>query len=163
MRGPTRVRQRGAQEDHLTYVARSLQGQDARELARDPARGATSLRAEWRAAQRAHRDYVAARFDRRAVLAEPAIEAKEAIERTAEESLREGISTELASFDKAELRETEVEEKGVLPGSEDIQAERRHMEHMQGLESGLQLRSTQTREHHSSSEEWEKVDSDSEC
>jgi hypothetical protein len=65
---------------------------------------------------------------------------------TRQESLREGISTELASFDKGELRETEVEEKGVLPGSEDIQAERQHMEHMQGLESGLQLRSTQTRE-----------------
>merc|ERR550517_2453051 len=40
------------------------------------------------------------------------------------EKAREGISSELATFDKADLKETEVEEKMVLPGKEDIAQER---------------------------------------
>jgi len=62
------------------------------------------------------------------------------------ERAREGISSELAAFDKAELKETEVEEKVVLPGKEDIAQERGHLEHMAGLEAGLELRKTETRE-----------------
>merc|ERR1712112_390118 len=58
------------------------------------------------------------------------------------EKAREGISSELAAFDKADLKETEVEEKVVLPGKEDIAQERGHLEHMAGLE----LRKTETRE-----------------
>merc|ERR1712228_536041 len=52
----------------------------------------------------------------------------------------------LAAFDKADLKETEVEEKMVLPGKEDIAQERGHLEHMAGLEAGLELRKTETRE-----------------
>jgi len=62
------------------------------------------------------------------------------------EKAREGISSELAAFDKADLKETEVEEKMVLPGKEDIAQERGHLEHMAGLEAGLELRKTETRE-----------------
>jgi len=62
------------------------------------------------------------------------------------ERAREGISSELAAFDKADLKETEVEEKVVLPGMEDIAQERGHLEHMAGLEAGLELRKTETRE-----------------
>ena len=62
------------------------------------------------------------------------------------EKAREGISSELATFDKADLKETEVEEKMVLPGKEDIAQERGHLEHMAGLEAGLELRKTETRE-----------------
>merc|ERR1719237_1729130 len=62
------------------------------------------------------------------------------------EKAREGISSELAAFDKADLKETEVGEKMVLPGKEDIAQERGHLEHMAGLEAGLELRKTQTRE-----------------
>merc|ERR1712112_293076 len=62
------------------------------------------------------------------------------------EKAREGISSELAAFDKADLKETEVEEKVVLPGKEDIAQERGHLEHMAGLEAGLELRKTETRE-----------------
>ena len=40
------------------------------------------------------------------------------------EKAREGISSELAAFDKADLKETEVEEKVVLPGKEEIKAEK---------------------------------------
>merc|ERR1712192_392174 len=59
---------------------------------------------------------------------------------------REGISSELAAFDKADLKETEVEEKMVLPGKEEIAQERGHLEHMAGLEAGLDLRKTETRD-----------------
>merc|ERR1719189_1948444 len=62
------------------------------------------------------------------------------------EKAREGISSELAAFDKADLKETEVEEKVVLPGMEEIAQERGHLEHMAGLEAGLELRKTETRE-----------------
>jgi len=63
-----------------------------------------------------------------------------------QEMAREGISSELATFDLSELKETEVEEKVVLPGVEEIAQERQHLEHLQGLEAGLDLRRTQTRE-----------------
>ena len=62
------------------------------------------------------------------------------------EMAREGISSELANFDKADLKETEVEEKVVLPGREEIEQEREHLQHMAGLEAGLELRKTETRE-----------------
>ena len=62
------------------------------------------------------------------------------------EMAREGISSELANFDKADLKETEVEEKVVLPGKEEIEQEREHLQHMAGLEAGLELRKTETRE-----------------
>merc|ERR550532_1542385 len=62
------------------------------------------------------------------------------------EKAREGISSELAAFDKADLKETEVGGKMVLPGKEDIAQERGHLEHMAGLEAGLELRKTETRE-----------------
>merc|ERR1712013_14746 len=62
------------------------------------------------------------------------------------EMAREGISSELANFDKADLNETEVEEKVVLPGKEEIEQEREHLQHMAGLEAGLELRKTETRE-----------------
>ena len=62
------------------------------------------------------------------------------------EMAREGISSELANFDKAHLKETEVEEKVVLPGKEEIEQEREHLQHMAGLEAGLELRKTETRE-----------------
>merc|ERR1712020_277085 len=62
------------------------------------------------------------------------------------EKAREGISSELAAFDKADLKETEVEEKVVLPGKEEIAQERGHLEHIAGLEAGLELRKTETRE-----------------
>merc|ERR1712192_36168 len=53
---------------------------------------------------------------------------------------REGLSSELAAFDKADLKEMEV------PGKEEIAQERGHLEHMAGLEAGLDLRKTETRE-----------------
>ena len=62
------------------------------------------------------------------------------------EKAREGISSELAAFDKADLKETEVEEKVVLPGKEEIAQERGHLEHIASLEAGLELRKTETRE-----------------
>jgi len=63
-----------------------------------------------------------------------------------QENLRDSISEELVTFDKTELKETNVEEKSVLPGVEDIQAERQHMDLLQGLESGMELKKTETRE-----------------
>merc|ERR1711962_448103 len=59
---------------------------------------------------------------------------------------REGISSELASFDKTVLKETQVSEKLVLPELDDIQAERLHMDHLKGLEEGKELKKTETRE-----------------
>ena len=52
------------------------------------------------------------------------------------EKAREGISSELAAFDKADLKETEVEEKVVLPGKEEIAQERGHLEHIASLGDG---------------------------
>ena len=62
------------------------------------------------------------------------------------ERAREMMGEELATFDRGELKETEVEEKVVLPGAEDIQAERQHLDLLQGLEEGVGLRKTETRE-----------------
>ena len=62
------------------------------------------------------------------------------------ERAREMMGEELATFDRGELKETEVEEKVVLPGVEDIQAERQHLDLLQGLEEGVGLRKTDTRE-----------------
>jgi len=63
-----------------------------------------------------------------------------------QESLRDTMNSEVATFDKTELKETEVEEKFVLPGPMDIQAEKQHQDLLQGLEEGLQLKKTETRE-----------------
>jgi len=62
------------------------------------------------------------------------------------ENQRSGISSELAAFDKTGLKETEVEEKSVLPGVQDIQAEKQHMDFLQGVETGIELKKTETRE-----------------
>lgn len=62
------------------------------------------------------------------------------------ERAREELGEQLATFDRGELKETEVEEKVVLPGAEDIQAERQHLDLLHGLEEGVGLKKTETRE-----------------
>jgi hypothetical protein len=101
MWGPTRKKQRGAQEDHLAYVARSLQGQDAPRVVR-------------RAAQLAHCAYVAR------VLGTEGDEGTEALEEerssTAGLQLRSTQTREPSDpLDLARLLD-QMEEDGPLPG-----------------------------------------------
>lgn len=63
-----------------------------------------------------------------------------------QESLRTNISEELKTFDKTELKLTETVEKVTLPDAGAITSEKQHLDFLTGLESGVDLKKTETRE-----------------
>merc|ERR1711892_722808 len=63
-----------------------------------------------------------------------------------QESMRTSISEELKIFDKTELKLTETVEKVGLPDVEAINTEKQHLDHLTSLESGVDLKKTETRE-----------------
>merc|ERR1711892_1340959 len=63
-----------------------------------------------------------------------------------QESMRTSISEELKIFDKTELKLTETVEKVGLPDVEAINPEKQHLDHLTSLESGVDLKKTETRE-----------------
>jgi len=67
---------------------------------------------------------------------------------TRQESLRSGIGEEIQTFNREGLKESETAEKIVLPGAEEIAAEKQHQQHLLGLETGLAegLKHVETRE-----------------
>jgi len=63
-----------------------------------------------------------------------------------QESLRTNISEELKIFDKTELKLTETVEKVSLPDVGAITSEKQHIDLLTGLETGVDLKKTETRE-----------------
>jgi len=63
-----------------------------------------------------------------------------------QESLRTNISEELKTFDKTELKLTETVEKISLPDVGAISSEKQHIDLLSGLETGVDLKKTETRE-----------------
>jgi len=61
-----------------------------------------------------------------------------------QESARTEISDQIQTFDRSELRETDIDEKVVLPGADDIKSEKQHVEMLEGLEKGVDLRHVET-------------------
>jgi len=61
-----------------------------------------------------------------------------------QESARTEISDQIQTFDRGDLRETDTDEKGVLPGVDDIKSEKQHVEMLEGLEKGVELRHVET-------------------
>jgi len=61
-----------------------------------------------------------------------------------QESARTEISDQIQTFDRSELRETDIDEKVVLPGADDIKSEKQHVEMLEGLEKGVELRHVET-------------------
>merc|ERR1719309_698777 len=63
-----------------------------------------------------------------------------------QETMRTNISEELKTFDKTELKLTETVEKVGLPDVDDINTEKQHIDHLTSLETGVELKKTETRE-----------------
>lgn len=61
-----------------------------------------------------------------------------------QESARTEISDQIQTFDRSELRETDIDEKVILPGADDIKTEKQHVEMLEGLEKGVELRHVET-------------------
>jgi len=63
-----------------------------------------------------------------------------------QETVRSNISDELVAFDKSELKPTETVEKVTLPDDDIISSERQHQEFLTGVQTGVELKKTDTRE-----------------
>jgi len=63
-----------------------------------------------------------------------------------QESARMEMSDKIQSFDRTELRETDTQEKVVLPCLEDITTEKQHLDMLEGLEKGVELKHVETHE-----------------
>jgi len=68
------------------------------------------------------------------------------VELAKQESYRTSISDELVSFDKSGLKPTETVEKVALPDDEVISSEKQHQELLTGVQTGVELKKTDTRE-----------------
>jgi len=63
-----------------------------------------------------------------------------------QESMRNNITDELVSFDKSELKTTDTIEKISLPDEEIIKSEKQHQDFLTGVQTGVALKKTDTRE-----------------
>merc|ERR1711902_441661 len=68
------------------------------------------------------------------------------VELAKQESYRTSISDELVSFDKSGLKPTETVEKVALPDDDVISSEKQHQELLTGVQTGVELKKTDTRE-----------------
>merc|ERR1719510_2641704 len=68
------------------------------------------------------------------------------IELALQESMRSNITDELVSFDKSDLKTTDTIEKVSLPDEEIIKSEKQHQDFLTGVQTGVDLRKTETRE-----------------
>merc|ERR1712227_169619 len=87
-----------------------------------------------------------ASFDQSALSKVKVSEPMTGVELAKQESYRTSISDELVSFDKSELKPTETIEKVALPDDEVISSERQHQELITGVQAGVDLKKTDTRE-----------------
>jgi len=68
------------------------------------------------------------------------------IELAMQESMRSNITDELVSFDKSDLKTTDTIEKVSLPDEEVIKSEKQHQDFLTGVQAGVPLKKTDTRE-----------------
>merc|ERR1712227_351881 len=87
-----------------------------------------------------------ASFDQSALSKVKVSEPMTGVELAKQESYRTSISDELVSFDKSELKPTETIEKVALPDDEVISSEKQHQELITGVQAGVDLKKTDTRE-----------------
>jgi len=87
-----------------------------------------------------------ASFDQSALAKVKVAEPLSGVEIAKQESFRTSISDELVSFDRSELKPTETVEKISLPDDDVISSEKQHQEFLSGVQTGVELKKTDTRE-----------------
>jgi len=87
-----------------------------------------------------------ASFDQSALAKVKVSEPLSGVEIAKQESFRTSISDELVSFDRSELKHTETVEKISLPDDDVISSEKQHQEFLSGVQTGVELKKTETRE-----------------
>merc|ERR1719219_3117337 len=85
-------------------------------------------------------------FDQSALSPVKTSEPLTGIELALQESMRSNITDELVSFDKSALKTTDTIEKVSLPDEEIIKSEKQHQDFLTGVQTGVDLRKTETRE-----------------
>merc|ERR1719220_1317632 len=85
-------------------------------------------------------------FDQAALSPVKTSEPLTGIELALQESMRSNITDELVSFDKSDLKITDTIEKVSLPDEEIIRSERQHQDFLTGVQAGVSLKKTDTRE-----------------
>merc|ERR1719150_2030287 len=85
-------------------------------------------------------------FDQSALSPVKTTEPLTGIELAMQESMRSNITDELVSFDKSDLKTTDTIEKVSLPDEEVIKSEKQHQDFLTGVQAGVPLKKTDTRE-----------------
>lgn len=85
-------------------------------------------------------------FDQSALSPVKTSEPLTGIELAMQESMRTNITDELVSFDKSDLKTTDTIEKISLPDEEIIKTEKQHQDFLTGVQTGVALKKTDTRE-----------------
>merc|ERR1719510_1685818 len=85
-------------------------------------------------------------FDQTALAPVKTSEPLTGIELALQESMRSNITDELVSFDKSDLKTTDTIEKVSLPDEEIIKSEKQHQDFLTGVQTGVDLKKTETRE-----------------